>query len=78
MTEAPTLRPTANDPRQLDPLAVGAREAARLSGVSLRTWWRAVSAGVAPKPYKLLGKTLWRFADLKQWTDAGFPRREDG
>jgi len=77
MNAAATTQQLTDDARQLDPLAVGAREAARLCGVSLRSWWRLVAAGIAPRSYRLLGRTVFRFSDLRAWADAGFPRRED-
>ena len=57
------------------PLLVGARAAARLCGISLRSWWGLNSAGKTPAPVHLGGRALWRAPELTAWTAAGCPAR---
>ncbi len=61
----------------LSALSVGAKDAAALVGVSVRTWWRLEAAGRTPLGSKVGGRRLWRMADLRAWVDLGFPRREE-
>ncbi len=63
---------TSNTVATSDPIAVGAREAARLCGISPRSWWRLVAMGKTPPGYKLGGRRVWRIADLKAWAANGF------
>jgi len=63
---------TDSVPSFSDPLAVGAKEAARLCGISSRSWWRLVAMGKAPPSHKILSRRVWRVADLHRWADNGF------
>lgn len=56
-------------------LALRAKEAAAMFGVSKRTWDRWKSAGKCPPWFVLGGMHLWRIADLQAWVAAGFPDR---
>ena len=58
------------------PLAVGASEAARLSGVSRSTWHKLVSAGGAPPPTRIGRRTVWHVATLDRWLALGCPSAE--
>ncbi|MBN2844007.1 MAG: helix-turn-helix domain-containing protein [Sedimentisphaerales bacterium] len=58
------------------PLMVGADEAAKLSGVSVRTWHNLRSQGKTPAEVRLAGRVLWRRSDLELWIEAGCPKRE--
>ena len=58
-------------------LSVGAKAAARMCGVSERSWWRLDSACKTPTSFMLGGRRLWRVADLERWVAAGFPNRKD-
>ena len=58
------------------PLLLGADQAARLCGVSRRTWWSLHAAGKTPLPVRLGRRTLWRAAELDGWIAAGCPARE--
>lgn len=58
-----------------EPLALAGRAAAKLFGISLRTWRRHDSAGRIPLGYKLGGRKLWRASDLNLWAEWGFPDR---
>lgn len=60
---------------QLEPLAVDAKGAAALIGISDRTWRRMNAAGQCPRPMKLGGAVRWRVAELREWVDAGAPSR---
>ena len=71
MAENSAIAPVAPAPLLLD-----AREAARLCGVSMRTWWALHSAGKTPLPVRLGRRTLWRFDELAAWIVAGCPARD--
>ncbi len=57
----------------LEPLAVRPKEAARLIGVSERTFATMRACGQLPPGYKLNGCVVYRTSDLKKWTELGFP-----
>ena len=64
-------RPPTSNP---EPLAVGAKEAARMCGLSERSWWRMVSSGQAPAGFRVGSRRrLWRYADVSEWVRTGFP-----
>jgi predicted DNA-binding transcriptional regulator AlpA len=58
------------------PLLLDARAAARLCGVSVRTWWALHSAGKTPLPVRLGRRTLWLADELSSWARAGAPARD--
>ncbi len=58
-----------------EPLAVGAREAAALVGVSLRTWRTLDASGGIPEPVRIGRRRLWSMAELRAWAAAGCPPR---
>ena len=58
------------------PLLVDAKAAARLCGVSVRTWWALHSAGKTPLPVRLGRRTLWLADELAEWCKAGCPARD--
>jgi predicted DNA-binding transcriptional regulator AlpA len=58
-------------------LLVTARQAAELCGKSLRTWRAWDSAGWIPKPIRIGRNTLWRADELRDWVNAGCPRRDE-
>lgn len=66
----------ADDDRALQPFQVGAREAARLSGVGLRTWHRLTASARTPRPTRLSSRVLWNVEELRAWATAGCPSRE--
>ena len=60
------------------PLLVSAKAAAKLCGISLRTWWALNSAGKTPAPVHLGGRTLWKTQGpngLTAWILANCPSR---
>ncbi len=57
----------------LEPLAVRPKEAARLIGVSERTFATMRACGQLPPSYKLNGCVVYRTADLRKWSEWGFP-----
>jgi predicted DNA-binding transcriptional regulator AlpA len=63
--------------RVLDPLLLSAKQAAFLSGKSLRTWRAWDSAGWIPRPVRIGRSTLWRSDELRRWVEAGCPRRAE-
>lgn len=46
---------------------------AKLLGVSKRTIWRMLSAGLIPSPIRLGGSTRWRLAEILDWIARGCP-----
>jgi len=58
------------------PLLVDASTAASLCGVSRAGWWALHSSGRCPLPVRLGRRTLWRAAELSDWTAAGCPARD--
>jgi predicted DNA-binding transcriptional regulator AlpA len=68
----------SDSPPAPEPLAVGAREAARLLGVALSTFWRWDSSGeLGPRGVKKCGRRLWALSELRAWVAAGMPRRSE-
>lgn len=58
-------------------LLLTARQAAAICGKSLRTWRTWDSAGWIPRPVRIGRSTLWRADELRQWVEAGCPRRAE-
>ena len=65
------------EPSRIEPLLVDAKKAAALCGKSLRTWRTWDALGLIPRPVRIQRTTLWRLDELKAWTSAGCPRREE-
>ena len=61
---------------QTQPLAIPAKEVARLFGVSVRQIWRLNSAGLLPKPLRLNGSVRWSRKEVEAFIEAGAPDRE--
>jgi len=61
------------DPEHLREL-LSAAEAAEMTGVAKRSWWRYVSSGRAPGPVRLGGSVRWRRSELAEWIASGCPR----
>ena len=60
----------------VEPLAVGAEEAAALCGIGLTLWREMDAAARIPAPIKLGARCVWPLAELRRWMDAGCPDRE--
>lgn len=60
-------------------LAVSAREAAALFGLSRAQWWKLHAAGKIPLPSYRLGSKAprWDVAELRTWWSAGAPDRQE-
>ena len=58
-------------------IAINAKDAASLFGISLRTWRRFDSNGRIPPGYMLGGRKVWRRSDLEEWAAWGFPMRDE-
>ncbi len=56
-------------------LAVDVRGIARLLPFAIRTLRRMDAAGKLPRGFKVGGRKLWRFSDLRLWCEWGFPER---
>ena len=61
---------------QVAPLLVGAEDAAKLLGLSRRTFERLLGTGRIPRPIRLGRRRLWRVAELQAWTDSDCPACE--
>jgi predicted DNA-binding transcriptional regulator AlpA len=62
---------------ELAPLLLTARQAATTCGKSLRTWRTWDAAGWIPRPVRIGRSTLWRADELREWVEAGCPRRAE-
>jgi predicted DNA-binding transcriptional regulator AlpA len=61
----------------LEPLAIGIKDLARLLGISVATLERWNDSGeLGPGGIKKGGRRLWPLAEIKEWVAAGMPRRE--
>jgi predicted DNA-binding transcriptional regulator AlpA len=60
----------------LEPLAVGAKAAARLCGVSRSLWYSLDSAARVPEGVRLAGRRVWPLDELRDWLRAGCPSRD--
>lgn len=56
----------------IEPFGVGAKDAAKIVGVSQRTWLRLCAMEKAPPGSKLGGRRLWRVEDLRRFVADGF------
>ena len=61
----------------VEPALLRARDAAKLCGVSLASWWRWDAAGRMPRGIKIGGARLWSRGELLAWIDAGCPERSE-
>jgi predicted DNA-binding transcriptional regulator AlpA len=57
-------------------LLIPAEVAGAMCGRSEASWWRDHSAARIPAPVKLVGRTLWRVQELRDWIEAGCPARK--
>jgi predicted DNA-binding transcriptional regulator AlpA len=65
---------TTNTPIDAQRLAVPAKSAAAICGVSRAQWWKLFSAGKVPAPVYLGAKApRWRVDELRDWLAAGAP-----
>jgi len=56
-----------------------AREAADVLGISQRSFWRLVSAGVLPQPVKLTPRIVrWRAADIEAFVEKAVRPAQEG
>ena len=52
-------------------------EAAKLCGVSVRSWYTWDQLGKIPKPVRIGRKLFWRRDELLAWIDQECPQRSD-
>jgi len=63
---------------QIEPLAVGPKEAAELLGLSLSSFYAACSSGaIGPKGQKIGKRRLFPIKELQEWCAAGMPPRRE-
>ena len=68
MTDSTTITPAT------EPLLLSAGAAAKLCGVSMRTWWSWQSAGYIPTPVLRRGRVIrWSRSELAAWIAADCP-----
>src|SRR5215471_6332831 len=67
----------SNHQAPTDLLLVTAKQAATMCGKSLRTWRTWDAAGWIPRPVRIGRSTLWRADELREWVEAGCPRRAE-
>ena len=70
-------RVVGDDHAGAGPLLVSTKQAAAMCGKSLRTWRTWDSAGWIPQPVRIGRSTLWRLDELREWVEAGCPRRKE-
>lgn len=58
-------------------LLLTAKQSAAICGKSLRTWRSWDAAGWIPRPIRIGRSTLWRADELRDWVNAGCPRRAE-
>lgn len=59
-----------------EPVAVGRTVAAKLHGLSPRTWSSLDARGLIPRGLRIGRRRLWLLAELRRWAAAGCPSRE--
>lgn len=64
-------------PQPAPALLLTARQAAVACGRSLRCWRSWDAAGRIPRPVRIGRSTMWRAAELAEWTAAGCPERSE-
>ncbi|HLN29673.1 MAG TPA: helix-turn-helix domain-containing protein [Gemmataceae bacterium] len=76
MNEQPTASiPTAPETAP-ERLAVGAKDLARMLGISVATFWRWDASGeLGPPGLRKGGRRLWPLAEIRMWVAAGMPNR---
>ncbi len=52
---------------EMEPLLISAKDAAKLCGLSERTWYSLISTSQAPPSIKISGRRLWRLDVIKKW-----------
>lgn len=60
---------------EIEPLLLNGRDAAKLLGVSARTWRRFDSTGLVPQALRLGRSKRWAVDELRLWVAAGCPSR---
>ena len=58
---------------QAAPLGVGAKDAAKRIGISVRSLRRGVEDGRIPRPLRIGGRSIWAAEALKTWFSGGCP-----
>ncbi len=60
---------------QPEAVTVGAKAAAPMFSLSIKTWGRHDSSGRIPRGFKIVGRKVWRVSDLERWARWEFPDR---
>ena len=76
-TKKAPVRHTMSVEPATDVLLLRPADAARVCGVSTRTWRSWFAAGRIPAPVKVGSLALWRMKDLQHWCAAGTPARPE-
>ena len=58
------------------PLAIQAKDLAKLLGVSVRQVWRLNSMGKLPKPIRIGGSVRWLRSQIISWLELDCPDRQ--
>jgi predicted DNA-binding transcriptional regulator AlpA len=58
-------------------ILLSSTQSARLTGVTLRTWYSWDALGKIPKPIRIGKKLFWKRDELFAWIDANCPKREN-
>jgi predicted DNA-binding transcriptional regulator AlpA len=73
----PIPPPSETAAARVEPALLRARDAAKLCGISLASWWRWDAAGRMPRGVKIGGARLWSRAELLAWIAAGCLERAE-
>jgi len=60
----------------VEPMLIGARDAAKLLAVSVRHFYALDARGQIPEGMQLGRRRLWALQELRQWVAAGCPSRD--
>ncbi len=76
ISDPPDASPTGDAAAVSRSLLLKACEAAALCNISVRTWRSWDTAGRIPNPVRIGRSLLWRADELREWVEAGCPRRD--
>lgn len=68
---------TESEGQVSEPLLWSARQVAFHCGLSVRSIWRAASAGLLPPALKVMGSTRWHADHIRRWASMGCPTQKE-
>ncbi len=61
----------------MEPILLRTKEAAKLCGITAKTWRSWSQFGKTPRPLVIGKLHFWRYEELVEWVAAGCPNRKD-